>query len=96
MAPSAESGDFMQQAQSTSDMFLALVERNAAVVSAMAKVFRDAEDFMINSLFADTPLSDEMSSYLAGKQDVALTAISALTGQQDLELIRHHIREGDL
>jgi NAD(P)H-dependent FMN reductase len=72
------------------------VSRSANAVAEMAKVFREAEDFMIESLFAEHPLSDEMASYLAGKQDAALAAISALLDNEDLELIRHHIREGVL
>lgn len=87
----------MQKEQlSTSDMYLALVGKTADVVGEMATVFRESEDFMIASLFSETPLSDEMGSYLAGKQDVALTVIAKLTGQSDLAVLRHLIREGTL
>jgi hypothetical protein len=81
-------------------MYLAAVERSAKLVAEMAGIFRDAENFMIASLFAETPLSDEQSSYLSGKQDAAIIAINGLMGlagtREDHELIRHYIREGVL
>jgi hypothetical protein len=42
-------------------------------------VFREAEDFMIASLFAEHPLSDEHVFVLSGKQDAAIIAINGLS-----------------